>query len=141
MVERLEGILKVLVNFQHRGNVAASVAVVGRGPHGDQVLVLEPEFVALHDQLMSASNKVDAIDVIELGGDLGAEQPAGTAGRNGPSLTGEVLGIGPHQIAEGTFVRNLLLSVNHSDLIERLDLGRKSTVHAVNFIFDDGADR
>ena len=139
-VERLERVLEVLVDLEHGRNVATSVAIVGRRPDGDQVLVLEPELVALHDELMGASNEADAINVIEFRGDLSAEQPSGTARGNRPGLAGQVLRVRPHEIAERTLVRDLLLSINESNLVEGLDLGRQAAMHAVNFIFDDSAD-
>lgn len=48
-VEGLEGVFELLVNVEEGRNVSASVAVVWCGPDGDEVLVLEPELVAVHD--------------------------------------------------------------------------------------------
>ena len=72
--------LHVLVNLQHRGLVATPVAVVGRGPHRDKRLVGEPELEALHHQLMSASNQVKTVNVVELSCDSSAEEVASATG-------------------------------------------------------------
>ena len=45
---------------------------------------LEPELIAFLDQLVGPGNQVEAVDVAEVVGDLGAEYPACTPGVDGP---------------------------------------------------------
>ncbi|KAJ8106556.1 hypothetical protein OPT61_g9452 [Boeremia exigua] len=78
--EDLELLLEVLGQVHDGGDVAAAVAVVGGGPDGDDVLVLEVVLVALVDQLVGAGNQLQAVDVVELGRDLVAKEPAGARG-------------------------------------------------------------
>jgi hypothetical protein len=52
-----------------------STDVVGRAPHGDELLV-EHVFETLHDELMCACDDVDVIRVIELFHDVRAEEEA-----------------------------------------------------------------
>lgn len=50
-----------------------------------------------------------------------------------------VIGIGPHQIAECTLVRNLLCTSNHADLVQSPDLRAQSTVDTQDLAVNDGA--
>lgn len=87
---------------------------------------------------MSTRDQVDIIDMVEFGCHLGSEQPSSTARGHSPSL--DVLGIGPHEVAEGSFVGNFHPSVDESHLIDGLDLWGESSVDAENLAFDDSAD-
>ena len=101
-------------------------------------MVLEPELVPVHDKLMSTRDQVDVVDVVEFGRDFGSEQPASSSRRHSPSLN--VLWVGPHEVAEWSFVRNFHSSVDKSHLIDGLDLWGESSVDAENLSFDDSAD-
>lgn len=95
-------------------------------------------FVPLVDELMSPRDEGEVIDVAELGGDFIAEKPTRTSGADGPSL--DVLRVGPDEIAECPFVRDLLGSRHDADLVQRPDLRAQSAVDAENFAVDDGAE-
>ena len=64
----------------------------------------------------------------EVVGHLRPEDPAGTAGVDGPIF--DVLRVRPHEVAERTFVGDLDPAVNRADLVDRLDFGTKSAVDA-----------
>ena len=66
-MEDLEVALQLVVDVEDGGHITATVAVVGCGPHGNQVGVLEPVLEAVHDELMSTSHKLQVVDVVELG--------------------------------------------------------------------------
>jgi hypothetical protein len=83
--EQLEVPLEFVVEAEDRGHVAAAVAVVGGGPDRHEVLVLEVVLVALHDELVGATDELDAVDVTELVRHFGAEDPACASGRDGPA--------------------------------------------------------
>jgi hypothetical protein len=51
---------------QEAGEVAAPVAVVGRGPHRHDVLVVEQLLVALLHQLVRPRNQAQAVVLVEL---------------------------------------------------------------------------
>jgi hypothetical protein len=113
----------VLVQLQDGRDVAAAVAVVGRRPYGHQAvrglarlaaLRGEHGLVALHDQLVRAGDQVDVVDLVELGHHISAEEVASAAGRQAPAL--DVLGVGPHEVAHGAVVGDLLLAVNYTNL-------------------------
>lgn len=101
-------------------------------------MVFEPELVAVHDKLMSTCDQVDVIDVVEFGCHLGSEQPSSASRRHSPSLN--VLGVGPHEVAEWSFVRNFHPSIDKSHLIDGLDLWGEASVDAENLAFDNCAD-
>mmetsp|Transcript_2693 Transcript_2693/g.4548 ORF Transcript_2693/g.4548 Transcript_2693/m.4548 type:complete len:300 (-) Transcript_2693:74-973(-) len=130
-VEDVERLVQLLVHVEDGGDVSASVAVVGRGPDGNQVLVSEPVLETVHDQLMGSGDQVDVVDVVEFLSDLRAKEPACASGGHGPGL--DVLRVGPHEVAEGTFVGDLHSAVDESDLVDGLDLGGEATVDAENF--------
>lgn len=88
---------------------------------------METNLVAFIDQLVGSCNSLQAIDMVELGGNLIAEQPASAAGTHSPCI--DVLGVAPHQVTESTLVRNLLGSGDDPDLIDSPDLGAQATVH------------
>lgn len=110
----LELTLEVLVDLQDGGNVTASVAVVGSGPDRDQTLS-EPVLESVHDQLMRASNKFKVVDVIKFVGHAGTKEPACTTGRQRPGV--DVLGVGPHEIREGSLMGQLHPAFKQADLI------------------------
>ena len=64
--------------------VSAPIAVVGRRPDGD-ALVMEHRVVALHDQLMGPGYQVKSIVSVEFFDDVSAEKISGTAGTHLPS--------------------------------------------------------
>jgi hypothetical protein len=95
-VEDLEVRRPMLVELHDRGDVAASVAVVRRRPHGHQLLV-EHVLVALHHQLMGARDHVDVVRVVELLDNVAAEQETSAARTQTPAF--DILRVGPQEIA------------------------------------------
>ena len=91
--------------------------------------------VAFIDELMGTSDELEAVDVVEFRGDLVAKQPPGPSRRYGPSS--DVFGITPYQIAEGTFVGDLLSPSNDTYLIQGTDFGTQAAVDAEDFAVDD----
>jgi len=87
---------------------------------------------------MGACHKLEVVDVIKLMRNPGAEEPAGAAGRQRPRLN--VLGVGPHQIREGAFVRQLHPALEQANLVESLDVWRQAGVHTEDLAFNDGSD-
>ena len=55
----------VLAHGQYRRHVPASVAIVGRGPDGDE-LVVEHVLVAFLHELMCTGDEPERVDVVEL---------------------------------------------------------------------------
>ena len=75
--------------------------------------------IAFIDQLMGASNKLKAVDVVKFRSDLVAKQPPSTT--RGYSPSPNVFRITPDQITEGAFVRDLLSSSNDAYLVKGTD--------------------
>jgi len=114
---RLEGLeitLQLVVKMQNRSNVTATVAIVGGRPHSDE-LVVEHVLVTLLHKLMRTADKLKLVGLNEVSGDAGAEQPTSTTRTDLPSF--DFFRIGPHEIAEGTLVRDFLAARNGADLI------------------------
>lgn len=87
---------------------------------------------------MSTSNELETVDVIELGRNLVTKEPSSTAWRNSPSLN--IFRVTPNQIAESTFMRDLLSTSNDTDLINGSDLRAQATMDAENFTVDNGGE-
>lgn len=84
---------------------------------------------------MSASDQFDVVDVTELAGDLRSEEPSRASWRESPSL--DVLRVRPEKIAERSLVRKLQSSFEKADLVEGLDVWRKTSVNAEDLSFND----
>ena len=84
---------------------------------------------------MSAGDQLQSIDVAEVTGDLGSEDPSGASSVDGPIF--DVLRVGPHQIAERSFVRDFYLAIDCPDLVDGLYFRAESTMHAENLAIDD----
>lgn len=87
---------------------------------------------------MSSGDEVNIIDVVEFSSHLGSEQPAGTSWRHSPGF--DFLGIRPHQVAEGAFMRDFHSSFDKSDLVNGFDVWRESTMDAEYLALDDSSD-
>ena len=74
----------------------------------------------------------------ELTHNLAAEDVASSTGISTPRFN--VLGVRPHQIGEGAFMRDLKSSFKQSDLVKSFNVRRKATVDAKNFAFNLGTD-
>ena len=101
----------VLADLENGALVAAAVAVVGRGEHRDDVLVVAPvealtmstpRRTHLHHHLMGARDQADAIRLVELATDVLAECVAGAAGGHAPTLP--IVRIRPEKIGHRPFV-------------------------------------
>jgi len=79
-----ERVLQVL-GYAHRcALVAATVAIIRRSEDRHEAAVVVP-LVALHHELMSASDECHPIRVVELLGDVWSEDESGTPGTDMPS--------------------------------------------------------
>ena len=146
--------VEILTDVHDGCNITTAVAVVGSGPDGDNRLLGEvilknistrmseglvrTYLVAFVDKLMSTSNELQAIDVIELGRNLVAKKPASTTWRNSPCL--DILRVTPNQIAESAFMRDLLGTGNDTDLINGANLRAQTTMNAENFTINNGGE-
>ena len=91
------------------------------------------------DQLVSPADELQVVVGEELCGHLGSEQPASSTGRDGPAL--HLLRVGPDQVTESPLVRNLLVSLDQPDLIQRPDLWGQTTVDTEDLTIDEGRNR
>lgn len=87
---------------------------------------------------MSSANQAEIIDSVELLGDLGSEEPSSASGTHGPSL--DVLRVGPHEIAEGSLVGDLLASLDSSDLVDCLNIRGETSMDTEHLTLDEGGN-
>lgn len=84
---------------------------------------------------MSAGDQLQSIYVAEVASDLGSEDPPSSSCIDGPIF--DVLWVGPHQIAERSLMRDFNLAIDCPDLIDGLDFGAESTMHAEDLAIND----
>lgn len=84
------------------------------------------------NQLVSSADEFQVVDVNKLVRHLGAEEPACSTRADGPGVN--IFWIRPNEVTEGTFVGDLLITFNGSNLIERLDVRGEATVHTENLL-------
>ena len=53
--------IEMAVELEDRRDVAASIAIVGRAPYSDQILILEHVLEALLDELVCAADEFNAV--------------------------------------------------------------------------------
>lgn len=70
--------VSVLIQLQDRSQVARTIAVVRRRPHRAERLV-EEILVTFHRRLMRSTHQLQTVDLVELMGDITAEDPTGAA--------------------------------------------------------------
>lgn len=85
---------------------------------------------------MSSSNELQTVDMVEFGRHLVTKEPASAAWGNSPGL--DVLGVTPDQIAESTFMGNLLCTSHNTNLVDCTNLRAQASVDAEDFTIDDG---
>ena len=84
--------------------------------------------VSLLDELVRPGDEFESVDMAEVIGNFGSEYPAGSSGVDCPVF--DIFWIRPHQVAEGSFMRNLDLPIDGPHLIDGLDFGAESTMDA-----------
>ena len=94
--------------------------------------------VAAHDKLMSARYQFQSICMVELFRDVLTERVASTSGRDAPAAA--VIGVGPEEIANGSFVRHLLDSVKLSDLVEGVNGWRETTMETEDLALNNSGE-
>ena len=150
--------LQILVHLHNRSDVTAAIAVVRGGPHGDE-LVVEHPLVALHHQLMRSAPHIAVVVRVKLpvtvtrsthlAHHVASEEVATSSGAHSPAR-GVLLRIGPQQVTEPALQRNLLNTVNRTDLvmistsqeyfIQSRDGRRETAVHTEDATVHKGAD-
>ena len=116
-----------VLKVQNGGDVAATITVIGGGPDGDH-FVVKHVFVTLVDELMSATNEFQVVEMHELGRDFGPEEPTGPARTRRPRV--HVFRIRPDQIAKRPLVRDFLITLDRAHLIQRFYVRREAAVNA-----------
>jgi hypothetical protein len=137
-MEDFKGSYELVVHIQDRCDITTSVAVVWCGPNCNEVLISEPVFKAVHDELMRSGNQRNVIDMIKLSCHSRSKEPSGTSGRHSPSFN--IFWVGPHKITERSFVWDLHSSVNKSHLIDGFNLGRETSVNTEDLALDNSSN-
>lgn len=92
----------------------------------------------LHHQLMSSSNHLQIICVVELLSNVLPEGVASAPRVHPPSRT--IIGVRPEEVAHWAFVGDFLEPFEGPDVVQGLDAGGESAMEAKELIFDDGCE-
>ncbi len=128
----------MLINLQNRPHIPTPVTVVRRRPYRHQFL-WKYLLVPLHDQLMCPANQTDVVCSVELLHCVLPEQVPRPSGTHQPSLN--LVGVRPHQVAHRPDVWDLLFPVQWPNVVQVLNVWRKTTVNAKNLVIDDCCQR
>lgn len=121
-------------HFEDRREVSAAVAVVGRGPHGAEAVVVQ-DAVPLHAQLVCAQNVRHLVHLEEVLHDRRAKRVARATRRDGKLLLVRVR-VGPHEVGHRSLVRDLAEAVDDLDLVNVVDRRREAAVQADDLVVD-----
>ena len=128
----------MLVDLHDSRLVPAPVAVVGCGEDGHNLRLVGP-VVPVHDELVCAGDESEAVLVVVLLADVGAEREAGASGRDSPAAP--VVGVGPEEVAHGSLVGNLLDAVELANVVQSVDGRREATVQAEDGVANESGER
>lgn len=126
------------IELEDGGGISGAVDVVGRREESEDFVVVSP-LEAVHDELMSSDDVVETIVVAEVLGDVSAPEVTGTS--VGADETSSVDGIGPKKVGHGSIAGRLRETVQSRDLIDRLHVGRQSSMHAEDAVVDESRER
>ena len=76
--------------------------------------------------------------MVELLRNILAKRVPGTSGRDAPAAA--IIGVGPQEIANGSFVRHLLDSVKLSDLVKSVDGWRETTMETEDLALNNSRE-
>ena len=132
--EDLKAAHESLVHGHHRTGVVKLAAVIWRTKQCYKLATLE-EFVAVLDDLMRSADQIDVVLLIELAHDVLSESET-----NATVIITVVfnssLRVGPQQVTEETRVGHISRTHNILDLVQVLELGTQTTVHAEDLLVD-----
>jgi len=92
--------------------------------------------VALHHQLVRPHDELEPVGAIEALGDVRAKGVARAPGAYPPSKT--VVRVGPHEVANGAFVRHFLHPLEPQDLIHVVEGRAQAAMRAENGVVNRG---
>lgn len=136
--ENDEALIAFLVEIKQGCFIIHSVTIVWSWPNSNQLLI-EPVNVSFLNQLMGPHNQINPIQQVEMVDNFMSKNPSSPSCIPFPSFN--VFRVRPHQICHWSFMRNLLLSINQSHLINCWQVRRQSTMDTKDCAVDDGAQR
>lgn len=95
--------------------------------------------VSIHDQLVSSCDKLKVVSVIKLFRNVLTEGVTSSSWRNSPSAS--FIWVRPQQIANWTFLRWLLLSVQSLNLFEGVNAWGQTSVETEDLLSNDSGQR
>lgn len=113
--ENLEASSEFFIECEDRSKISAAVAVIGSTPNGNEILGGIVELVAFLNELMCSADEFELVDVVKLSCDSRSKKPSSPSRTDSPGLN--IFRITPHEITENALMRNLLSTINGTNLI------------------------
>jgi len=126
------------VDRHHSASVVKFSAVIWRGEQSDE-LALGKEFVAIFDNLVGSTNKIEIVTVQEFRHHIGTKSKAHASVILAPALYIFVW-IGPEEVAEEARVRDVCGPHDPPDLLHGLEVGAEAAMAAEDLLVDYGRD-
>ena len=127
----------MFVKLHHSSFIATAVAVIRSTEDRYNVLVMGP-VVAISDKLMSSRNKIKSVLLIVLLRNVLTEGISSTSWRHAPTTS--VVRIRPQEVTHGSFMRNLLHSVQFLYLVEGVEMRRQATMQTEDLVLHNCCD-
>ena len=127
---------RVTTNFEYGCYIATPITIVRGTPYSHKTLV-KVILATFHNQLVRPCNERQSIYFVKFVCHALAKQPPRPSWGHLPRNT-DVFRIAPHQIAKSPFVRDFLIAVNRSHLIQRPDIWGESPVYAQHLFVNEG---
>lgn len=137
-LEDLEAAHEGFVDGHHGARVVKLSTVVGRAEECDELAAVEELVTILHD-LVGTANKIDVVLVCKLADDSLAKDVADTSIVFCVAID-TPLRVRPEQITEETHFWHICRPDNILDLVQTFQFWAQTTVHAENFVVNEGCD-
>jgi len=139
LLEYIEVVCFVFIDFHGAGKVSHAIALVGCTPDSHQ-LVIEEHLLSIFAELVCASHELEVVHLSEFVHNVLTLQPAC------PSVTNlEPFDFGirvwPAEVGDGAFVGQFTNSIDVVNVVNVLDAWRQSPMYAENAVVDEGCDR
>lgn len=124
---KVQSLVHSFINLHNRCLVSAAIAIIRGAEYSHYILFLRPietlkiSIAAhyLHHQLVSTRDQGEAVIMVEGFRDILSKRISCTTRRNPPSTA--VVRVRPQQITHGTFMGDLLYSVQGTDVIQSVN--------------------
>lgn len=138
-LQDLKATSQVLINTHKSTSIIKLPTIVRCREEGDQ-LAFGKELVAILDDLMGTTDQVKVVFDEESGDNVGAKGERDTTFVLSPT-TNILIRVRPEQITKQTSIRDIRRTHDRSNLVKRVQVRRKSTMHTKDLLINNSSNR